>query len=67
MFDCIKSVQRDVDVLGGALVFTRTRVMVQTLFDYLERLSLNEFLEDFPMVTREQTVDLILERYPKIN
>lgn len=59
MLDCMKSVQRDVDVLGGALVFTGTRVMVQTLFDYLERSSLNEFLEDFPTVTREQALNVL--------
>ncbi len=33
--------------------------MVQTLFDYLERSSLNEFLEDFPTVTREQALNVL--------
>jgi uncharacterized protein (DUF433 family) len=53
------AVERDHDVLGGALVFTGTRVTVQTLFDYLERSSLQEFLEDFPTVTKEQALSVL--------
>ena len=45
-------VQRDANILGGALVFSGTRVPVQALFDYLERSSLQKCLEDFPTVTR---------------
>jgi len=38
-------------------VFTGTRVPVKNLIDYLEAGdSLEEFLEDFPSVTREQAV-----------
>lgn len=38
-------------VLGGALVFTGTRVPVQTLLDYLnDGFSLGEFIEFFPSV-----------------
>ncbi len=33
--------------------------MVQTLFDHLERSSLNNFLEDFPTVTREQALSVL--------
>jgi uncharacterized protein (DUF433 family) len=47
----------DPDILGGTPVFVGTRVPVRTLLDYLEAGdSLNEFLEDFPSVTREQAV-----------
>src|SRR4051812_9157568 len=47
----------DPDILGGTPVFIGTRVPVRTLLDYLEAGdSLHEFLEDFPSVTREQTV-----------
>ncbi len=47
----------DPDILGGTPVFVGTRVPVGTLLDYLEAGdSLNEFLEDFPTVTREQAV-----------
>lgn len=48
---------RDPDILGGTPVFVGTRVPVHTLMDYLEAGdSLDEFLEDFPGVTREQAV-----------
>jgi uncharacterized protein (DUF433 family) len=47
----------DPDILGGIPVFVGTRVPVRTLVDYLEAGdSLNEFLEDFPSVTRAQAV-----------
>jgi len=50
-------VQSDPDILGGTPVFVGTRVPVRTLLEYLEAGdSLNEFLEDFPSVTREQAV-----------
>jgi uncharacterized protein (DUF433 family) len=48
---------RDSEVMTGALCFKGTRVSVQTLFDYLEgNSSLEEFLEDFPSVSREVAV-----------
>jgi uncharacterized protein (DUF433 family) len=50
-------VHRDPDILGGTPVFVGTRVPIRTLLDYLEAGdSLNEFLEDFPSVSREQAV-----------
>lgn len=50
-------VQRSPDVLGGTPVFAGTRVPVQNLLDYLEGGErLDDFLEDFPTVTREQAV-----------
>ena len=50
-------VHSDPDILGGTPVFIGTRVPARTLLDYLEAGdSLNEFLEDFPSVTREQAV-----------
>ena len=46
---------RDPEVMGGMLVFCGTRVPVQTLIEYLEAGdSIDEFLEGFPMMTREQ-------------
>lgn len=48
---------RDPDILGGTPVFRGTRVPFQTLLDYLEGgQTLDEFLEDFPTVTREAAV-----------
>jgi uncharacterized protein (DUF433 family) len=45
------------DILGGTPVFVGTRVPVQTLIDYIEGgHSLEQFLDDFPTVTREVAV-----------
>jgi uncharacterized protein (DUF433 family) len=45
------------EVMGGAPVFPGTRVPVQTLLDYLEAGdSIDEFLEGFPSVSRDQVV-----------
>jgi len=50
-------VHSDPDILGGMPVFVGTRVPVRTLLDYLEAGEpLDEFLEDFPSVTRNQAV-----------
>lgn len=47
----------DPDILGGKPVIVGTRVPLQTLLDYLEAGdSINESLEDFPSVTRQQAV-----------
>jgi uncharacterized protein (DUF433 family) len=44
----------DPDVMGGTPVFVGTRVPVQALIDYIEGgHSLEEFLNDFPTVSRE--------------
>lgn len=49
------------NVLGGALVFTGTRVPVQTLLDYLnDGFSVEEFLEFFPSVSREDAERFLL-------
>ena len=46
--------------LSGAPCFAGTRVPVRTLFDYLEGgESLDDFLEGFPGVTRDQAVALL--------
>lgn len=50
-------VHRDPEILGGTPVFVGTRVPIRTLLDYLEAGDpLDEFLEDFPSVTRAQAV-----------
>jgi uncharacterized protein (DUF433 family) len=50
-------VHSDPDILGGTPVFVGTRVPVQSLLDYLEAGdSLDEFLDHFPSVSREQAV-----------
>jgi uncharacterized protein (DUF433 family) len=51
---------RDPEVMSDALCFKCTRVPVQNLFDYLEGTSsLEEFLQDFPAVSREAAVAVI--------
>jgi uncharacterized protein (DUF433 family) len=56
------AVQRDPDILGGEPVFAGTRVPIKSLFDYLEAGdSIEDFLEGFPSVKREQIV-LLLEQ-----
>ena len=50
-----KFVSRDPEVMSGELVFAGTRVEVKTLVDYLKAdHPLDEFLDDFPTVSREQ-------------
>lgn len=53
-------ISSDPDVLGGAPVFRGTRVPVKALLDYLEGgHPLDEFLEDFPGVTKVQAVAVL--------
>ena len=50
------------EVMGGTPVFMGTRVPIQTLMDYLkEGESIDDFLEGFPTVTREQVIGLLEE------
>jgi uncharacterized protein (DUF433 family) len=50
-------VHSDPDIMGGTAVFVGTRVPVRTLFDYVAAGdSLDEFLDHFPTVRREQAV-----------
>jgi uncharacterized protein (DUF433 family) len=55
-------VSRSPDVLGGAAVFAGTRVPAATLLDYLEAgETIDDFLEGFPSVTREQVIAFLEE------
>jgi len=55
-----KVINIDPDILGGTPVFDGTRVPIESLFDHLEAgVSLDEFLDDFPSVTREQAADVL--------
>lgn len=50
-------IYRDPDVLGGTPVFLGTRVPFQALLDYFEGgQTLDEFLEDFPSVSRDTAI-----------
>jgi uncharacterized protein (DUF433 family) len=53
-------ISKDPDVLGGTPVFRGTRVPFQALLDYLEGgQTLDEFLDDFPTVTREVAISAL--------
>lgn len=53
-------VSRDTEIMSGALCFSGTRVPVKNLFDYLEgKSTLEEFLDDFPSVSRERAVAVL--------
>jgi len=55
------------DVMGGTPVFKGTRVPVQTLLDYLKAgESIDDFLEGFPTVTREQVIAFLEEAEEQI-
>ena len=50
-------IHSDPEILGGTPVFVGTRVPFRNLIDYLEGgYSLEEFLDAFPSVKREQAI-----------
>ena len=53
-------IESDLEIMSGTPVFQGTRVPVQSLFEYLEDdLSLEQFLECFPTVRREDAVTVL--------
>ena len=53
-------IHSDPEILGGTPVFRGTRVPVKSLFDHLEAGdSIDDFLEGFPSVEREQVIALL--------
>ena len=55
-----KVITIDREILGGTPVFSGTRVPIQNLFDYLEGgQTVDEFLDDFPSVTKDQVIELL--------
>lgn len=58
--DTTRLIERDPGKLGGTPVFYGTRVPIKHLYDYLETGSgLEEFLDDFPTVSREQVLGVL--------
>jgi uncharacterized protein (DUF433 family) len=50
----------DPEILGGTPVFRGTRVPIESMFDHLGGgVSLDEFLDDFPSVKREQAIEVL--------
>jgi uncharacterized protein (DUF433 family) len=57
MTTAARVIHSDPDILGGTPVFVGTRVPMKTLLDYLEAGDpLDEFLDHFPSVSREQAI-----------
>ena len=57
-----RSISASPEVLGGTPVFAGTRVPVQTFIEYIKAgESIEEFLEGFPSVTREQVLAFLDE------
>jgi len=55
-------ISKSLEIMGGTTVFSGTRVPVQTLIDYLKAgESINDFLDGFPTVTREQVITFLEE------
>ena len=55
------------EVMGGTPVFRGTRVPIQNLIDYLEGgENIDEFLEGFPTVTRDQVIELLEQAKEKV-
>jgi len=55
------------DVMSGAPVFKGTRVLAQTLIEYLEAGdSIDDFLEGFPSVSREQVIAFLEETKARV-
>ena len=50
----------DAEIMSGTPVFKNTRVPIKNLIDYLESgETLDEFLEDFPSINRDQAVKVL--------
>lgn len=60
MTDLKAIVHSNPEVLSGTPVFVGTRVPVRNLIDYLEAgETLDEFLDDFPTVSRQQAISVL--------
>ncbi|MCP5111331.1 MAG: DUF433 domain-containing protein [bacterium] len=55
-----ETIVKDPEILGGTPVFRGTGVPFQALLDYLEGgQTLDEFLDDFPTVTRDAAISAL--------
>ena len=55
------------EVMGGTPVFAGTRVPIENLLDYLEGgESIEDFLEGFPSVSREQVIAFLEETKARV-
>jgi uncharacterized protein (DUF433 family) len=62
MFKDSPTITKSPEIMGGTPVFSGTRVPIQTLIDYLKAgESIDDFLDGFPTVTRDQVIALLEE------
>ncbi|WP_416309584.1 DUF433 domain-containing protein [Spirulina sp. 06S082] len=62
MLKTLSTISTSPEIMSGTPVFAGTRVPVQTFWDYLKAgESINDFLDGFPTVTREQAIALLEE------
>jgi len=60
-------IHTDPEILDGTPVFVGTRAPLKTLMDYLEGgHPLDDFLDDFPSVTREQALAALKDIHPPL-
>jgi len=52
-------ITRDPAIMSGTPVFVDTRVPVHTLFSYLEHGTVDDFVDEFSTVTREQALEAL--------
>ena len=53
-------ISKDPEILGGTPVFAGTRVPVRVLLEHFEAGDrIDDFLDDYPTVTREQAIALL--------
>ncbi len=55
----IAAINVDPEIMEGTPVFNGTRVPVESLFQWVETETLEEFLENFPWVTKEQALQVL--------
>ncbi len=55
----VSSISVHPDIQDGAPVFSGTRIRIEIFFDYLRiGVSINEFLNEFPSITRDQALEV---------
>ena len=60
-------ISKDPNILGGTPVFAGTRVPVRILLEHFEAGDrLDDFLDNYPSVTREQAVQLIEQAFDQL-
>lgn len=55
----LSSISVHPEVQDGAPVFSGTRIRVETFYDFMRiGVSVNEFLDEFPSITRDQAMEV---------